>query len=143
MGDTLTIGRNDSNTIVIDNLAVSGTHARVDSVSATYILTDLESTNGTFVNGDLVSSHTLRNNDVILIGKHELVFDKSDIEKVQQEVEELREEEITRYLDTAEYRALINKASGNPSAPKRTMSAPPEHIEKTGFFSKIWKAIFG
>ena len=79
-GETITIGRKDSNDIVIDNLAVSGMHARVDSVSATFILTDLESTNGTFVNGALISSHTLRNNDVILIGKHELVFDKSDIE---------------------------------------------------------------
>lgn len=144
MGETITIGRNDSNTIVIDNLAVSGTHARVDSVSATFILTDLESTNGTFVNGGLVSSHTLRNNDVILIGKHELVFDKSDIETIQQEAEELRKDEMTRYLDTAEYRALINKASGNPSPPrKRDISASPEHSRKTGFFSKLWKAIFG
>ncbi len=73
IGETLTIGRNDSNDIVVDNLAVSGSHARIDSVSATFIITDLESTNGTFVNERLISSHSLRNNDIILIGKHELL----------------------------------------------------------------------
>lgn len=118
-GQTITIGRKESNDITIDNLAVSGIHARIDSVSATFILTDLQSTNGTFVNEQLVSTHTLRNQDIILIGKHQLIFDSTDIErKLDADFGEAHLEnpesdekfDKTRYLDTAEYRELIEKA---------------------------------
>jgi len=118
-GQTITIGRKESNDITIDNLAVSGIHARIDSVSATFILTDLQSTNGTFVNEQLVSTHTLRNQDIIIIGKHQLIFDSTDIERkldadfgeVHLENQESDKEfDKTRYLDTAEYRELIEKA---------------------------------
>lgn len=118
-GQTITIGRKDTNDISIDNLAVSGTHARIDSVSATFILTDLQSTNGTFVNKELVSTHNLRNQDVIFIGKHQLLFDSTDLEKKldadfgEDSADTPKDEESfdkTRYLDTAEYRDLIEKA---------------------------------
>jgi len=118
-GQTITIGRKDSNDITIDNLAVSGVHARIDSVSATFILTDLQSTNGTFVNEQLVSTHNLRNQDIIIIGKHQLLFDSTDIErKLDADFGENRLDEVknsdkfdkTRYLDTAEYRDLIEKS---------------------------------
>ena len=42
--DSITMGRQDENTIVIDNLAVSGYHAKIDKVGGEYILTDLQST---------------------------------------------------------------------------------------------------
>ena len=119
-GQTITIGRKDSNDITIDNLAVSGTHARIDSVSATFILTDLQSTNGTFVNDELISTHTLRNQDTIIIGEHHLLFDSTDMErKLDSDFGETEDElqktadptdDKTRYLDTAEYRELIEKA---------------------------------
>lgn len=118
-GQTITIGRKDSNDITIDNLAVSSLHARIDSVSATFILTDLQSTNGTFVNDELVSTHTLRNQDKIIIGKHHLIFDSTDLEQkldaefVVDENGDAGDEDNfdkTRYLDTAEYRELIEKA---------------------------------
>lgn len=118
-GQTITIGRKESNDITIDNLAVSGIHARIDSVSATFILTDLQSTNGTFVNEQLVSTHNLRNQDIIIIGKHQLLFDSTDIERKLDadfgedhfdEPESDSESDKTRYLDTAEYRDLIEKS---------------------------------
>ena len=118
-GQTITIGRKESNDITIDNLAVSGMHARIDSVSATFILTDLQSTNGTFVNDDLISTHNLRNQDTIIIGKHHLLFDSTDMEKkldadfgeVDGDAPDAVEEfDKTRYLDTAEYKELIEKA---------------------------------
>lgn len=116
-GDTVTIGRKNDNDVIIDNLAVSGNHARIDSVSATFILTDLQSTNGTFVNNQLISTHTLRNQDVITIGKHQILFDATDLEKkIDADFgsrifeDEDNEFEKTRYLDTAEYRELIRKA---------------------------------
>ena len=139
IGQTLTIGRNESNDIVIDNLAVSANHARIESVSASFIIKDLQSTNGTFVNEKLVSAHGLRNNDVILIGKHVLHFDRSDLDR-QRGADETRDsDEKTRYLDTAEYRELIDKAKGGgashgPAAVSRDTSG--------GMLSRLWKRLF-
>ena len=48
-GTSLTMGRKSSNNIVIDNMAVSGTHAKVDVLEEGFLLTDLKSKNGTFV----------------------------------------------------------------------------------------------
>lgn len=142
MGQTLTIGRNDSSDIVIDNLAVSGNHARIDSVSATFIITDLESTNGTFVNRELVSSHGLRHHDQIMIGKHELLFDRSDLDRKPTDQEDSLDEK-TRHLDTAEYRDLINKTQGKPKTPQQTVVTRQESEEKRGFFSRIFRFLFG
>ncbi len=140
IGQTLTIGRNESNDIVIDNLAVSANHARIESVSASFIIKDLQSTNGTFVNDKLVSAHGLRNNDVILVGKHTLLFDRSDLDQQADQDEADDIDEKTRYLDTAEYRELIEKAKGGDSsygesAVSRDMSG--------GLFSRLWRRLSG
>jgi len=143
IGETLTIGRNDSNDIVVDNLAVSGSHARIDSVSATFIITDLESTNGTFVNERLISSHSLRNNDIILIGKHELLLDRSDLEAQNAHQNEETRDDKTLFLDTAEYRKLINKTTGKSetASPQAATSINPERTG--GFFPNLWRKLFG
>ena len=143
IGQTVTIGRNDSNDIVIDNIAVSGRHARIDSVAATFVLTDLESTNGTFVNEQLISTHGLRDNDVILIGKHELIFDRSDFERKPTAQDEDIQNDKTRHLDTAEYRELINKVKGVAAdiPPSATTQVNPDEGES--FFSRLLRKIFG
>jgi len=69
-----TIGRKDENIIHIDNLAVSSRHARVLKIGKKVILEDLESTNGTLVNGQETSKHILKSGDVITVGKHTLTF---------------------------------------------------------------------
>ena len=99
IGQSLTIGRNESNDIIIDNLAVSANHARIESVSASFIIKDLQSTNGTFVNEKLVSAHGLRHNDIILIGKHTLLFDRSDLDQQIEQQKSDTLDEKTRYLD--------------------------------------------
>ena len=71
-GQSLTIGRKASNDIPIENLAVSGHHAKIDAVGDGFLLTDLKSKNGSFVNKMLVSSHWLKHDDAITIGKHTL-----------------------------------------------------------------------
>lgn len=143
IGQTLTIGRNDSNDIVIDNLAVSSNHARIESVSASFIIKDLQSTNGTFVNEKLVSAHGLRNNDVILIGKHTLLFDRSDLDQQTgpEEVEEL--DEKTRYLDTAEYRELIEKAKGDPKDSPSYSGTAVSRDYSGGMLTRLWRRLFG
>ncbi len=72
--EVMTIGRKEDNDIRIDNLAVSGHHARLLTIFEDSFLEDLDSTNGTFVNGKPIDKHPLSNGDVIVIGKHELKY---------------------------------------------------------------------
>jgi len=72
--EVMTVGRKPGNDIQIENLAVSGFHAKVVHEGGQYFVEDLNSTNGTFVTRKRVSRCQLRNNDEILIGKHSLIF---------------------------------------------------------------------
>lgn len=85
--ERIVLGRKAENDIQVDNLAVSGQHAAIITILSDSFLEDLESTNGTYVNGKLVKKHALKNGDVITIGKHELKYvndeatDEDDFEK--------------------------------------------------------------
>jgi pSer/pThr/pTyr-binding forkhead associated (FHA) protein len=72
--EALTIGRRPTNDIIIDNLAVSGLHAKVLTILKDSFLEDLNSTNGTYVNGSLIKKHALQNGDIISIVKYQLKF---------------------------------------------------------------------
>ena len=72
--DALSIGRNPSHHLVIDNYAVSGNHAVIFKEGNRYILKDTNSKNGTFLNGLSINQADLKNGDIITIGKHTLVF---------------------------------------------------------------------
>jgi pSer/pThr/pTyr-binding forkhead associated (FHA) protein len=72
--ETITIGRKADNDIHIDNLSVSGHHAKITTILNDSFIEDTNSTNGTYVNGTLVQKQPLRNNDIIKIGKHELQY---------------------------------------------------------------------
>ncbi len=82
-GSTLTIGRHPDNDIVIDNRAVSGHHAQVEIRAGEIKLIDLESKNGTKLNGNQVTRCVLNNNDTITIGKHDLRADWTDTMNVE------------------------------------------------------------
>lgn len=68
----ITIGRNPANDIHIDNLGVSKQHAKIVKQDGGYVVEDLNSTNGTFINDKRVARAVLNNNDEIHIGKHSL-----------------------------------------------------------------------
>ena len=72
--EVMTIGRKSDNDIRIENLAVSGHHAKLLTIFDDSFLEDLNSTNGTYVNGMSISKHPLKNGDIIVIGKHELRY---------------------------------------------------------------------
>jgi pSer/pThr/pTyr-binding forkhead associated (FHA) protein len=72
---SITIGRREGNDIRIDNLAVSGNHAKIQRVDRSYIIVDLKSTNGTFVNRKKIVQAKLYHMDEITIGKHTLIYD--------------------------------------------------------------------
>jgi pSer/pThr/pTyr-binding forkhead associated (FHA) protein len=124
--DSVSIGRDDDNTIVIDNLAVSGYHARIDMAGSTYILTDLQSTNGTFVNDEKIVSHKLVHGDNIAIGKHVILFVATDQAKETSQKASLNK---TMVLDTMKQRELLAKQQ----TPASTLTAP----EKIGVVSFI------
>jgi len=76
LGPMVTIGRLGDNTVVIDNPAVSSHHACVFRNADDFIVEDLQSTNGTFVNDTRVVRQMLQQGDVVSVGKHKLVFDR-------------------------------------------------------------------
>jgi hypothetical protein len=82
--DKTTLGRRPYNDIVIDNLAVSGEHAVLQMVGADVFIEDLNSTNGTYINGKAVKKQLLTHNDTVEIGKYKIKFivdDGTDYEK--------------------------------------------------------------
>lgn len=94
----ITIGREPGNDIVLENLLVSGYHARIDKAGNDCILTDLQSKNGSFVNGERITSAKLKNGDQILVGKHTLVF---NLEPSETEVDD-KLTEATMFMDVAQ-----------------------------------------
>jgi pSer/pThr/pTyr-binding forkhead associated (FHA) protein len=72
--DKTTLGRRPYNDIVIDNLAVSGEHAVLQMTAGEVFLEDLNSTNGSYLNGKAVKKQQLQNGDTIEIGKYKIKF---------------------------------------------------------------------
>jgi pSer/pThr/pTyr-binding forkhead associated (FHA) protein len=74
--EKLIVGRSEDCDITIDNLAVSRHHAIIEKAGGAYTINDLDSNNGTFVNGRRIEgSFALNFGDEIGIGKHIIVFD--------------------------------------------------------------------
>lgn len=125
--DSITVGRAEDNTVVIDNLSVSSYHARIDKAGSEFILTDLQSTNGTFINDNRVVSHKLAHGDNISIGKHVLLF-VGEKGKVEEEPEKAGLNK-TMILDTVKQRELLAKQKG--------VVAQPRPAEKIGVISFV------
>lgn len=144
-GKSMTIGRKEDNDLTIENLAVSGHHAKVDTVGDGILLTDLQSKNGSFVNDQMITTHWLKHGDIITIGKHTLVFsdeagaaspaDASDMDK-------------TMVMDTENYRNMVAKSDANdatrvldqaPAAMLSYLSGGEGDVELTKKLIKIGK----
>ncbi|HEX7060438.1 MAG TPA: FHA domain-containing protein [Woeseiaceae bacterium] len=80
-----TIGRLPDNDVRIDNPAVSGHHSLIINILNDSFLEDLNSTNGTYVNGKLIKKHALQHGDVITIGHHQLRFADQQANDVEQD----------------------------------------------------------
>lgn len=72
--DRTSVGRRPYNDIVIDNLAVSGEHAVLQMSGNEVHIEDLNSTNGTYVNGKAVKKLLLQNGDTVEIGKYRIRY---------------------------------------------------------------------
>jgi DNA-binding NtrC family response regulator len=76
VGDFLTIGRDACNNVQIQDPFVSGRHLRIEKKSRGFLLRDMQSRNGTFINGTGVIEAYLQNNDKIMVGESLFVFSR-------------------------------------------------------------------
>ena len=72
--DRTTLGRRPYNDVVIDNLAISGEHAVFQMTGSEVFIEDLNSTNGTYVNGKAAKKQQLQNGDTVEVGKYKIKF---------------------------------------------------------------------
>jgi pSer/pThr/pTyr-binding forkhead associated (FHA) protein len=99
-----TIGRLPDNDIRIDNPAVSGHHALIINILNDSFLEDLNSTNGTYVNGKIIKKHALQHGDVVTVGHHALRFVDGESDEPADEFEKtmvIKPNEAASMLGTA------------------------------------------
>ena len=107
---SMTIGRMERNDIMIKNMAVSRQHARIIINKDRFIIEDLDSMNGIFVNEKKVKQCILKDKDEILVGKHTLIFVNEDCALIEIKKEiDIPLAEKTLILDTQKQRELISQ----------------------------------
>jgi FHA domain len=131
-----TVGRLPDNDIRIDNPAVSGHHSLIINILNDSFLEDLNSTNGTYVNGKLIKKHALQHGDVITAGHHQLRFVEDDdaqqdefektmvIQPSQRPIEKIQSARATAESagSTATRRALPEGAAAQKKAKLQVLS---------------------
>ncbi len=133
---TMTIGRTSANDLPIDNLAVSGHHAKIYYENDKFVLEDLNSLNGTFVNNQRIRKSLLKNGDEILIGKHTMVFVEEGgpppepLEPEADRTMPVAKLDATMVLDTKKRREMLQQSAA-PAGP-RAGTAPAPAAEKVG-----------
>jgi pSer/pThr/pTyr-binding forkhead associated (FHA) protein len=112
---SLTIGRAADNDIKLDDDAISSHHAKIVTLFKTSYIEDLDSTNGTLVNGKTILKHTLRSGDVIAVGNHQLLFQSDESGKKSGDDDDtmvMRKSDISERLN--EYIQARNSAGNVP-----------------------------
>jgi pSer/pThr/pTyr-binding forkhead associated (FHA) protein len=125
-GGTVTIGRQPDNVFRIDNPAVSGHHARVYAEGDHYVIEDIESFNGMYVNGQRISKVVLKDGDNVTIGKHTIEF-RDEVRQVagpygtldtavNEKLPKPPQLDPTMVLDTAKAKEMLSKAAAAAAA---------------------------
>ncbi len=116
-----TIGRLPDNDVRIDNPAVSGHHSLIINILNDSFLEDLNSTNGTYVNGRLIKKHALQHGDTITIGHHQLRFVDQQSDSAQDEFEKTMvihpSTQSKRSLDRVQQAVEEASAAASPPPP--------------------------
>lgn len=128
-----TIGRLPDNDVRIDNPTVSGHHSLIINILNDSFLEDLNSTNGTYVNGKLIKKHALQHGDVVTVGKHQLRYVDASAEESEHDDEFAR----TMVIDSSDiggngatYAAAARSAVGGESTVGHQSGAQPLSIAK-------------
>ncbi len=138
-----TVGRLQDNDIRIDNAAVSGHHSLIINILNDSFLEDLNSTNGTYVNGKLIKKHALQHGDVITVGHHQLRYvddqaqaaPEDEFEKTMViEPSKAIEKQVARATRAAEAAAVkeapAKRASGDAEAPRARRPFAPTSTQE-------------
>lgn len=112
--DDITIGRSDQNSLSLDDPAISGKHCLVKKEGNKYTLKDLNSTNGTRLNGRNIVEVRLKPGDIIMLGAIELTIDGTDIE-IEPEHEPLTRANTTPTVIIAPARNVARNLTGSSS----------------------------
>jgi len=146
-GTVCSIGRLPDNAVQIDNLAVSGHHAKIYWDQDKYVIEDNNSLNGTYVNNVRINRHILKDGDSVLIGKHTLAFkDEWQAGKpvppagaAAPSGPAVPKLEETVMLDTKKRKEMLASTPSAPSptpsagsSPTQKYAAPPQPIERIG-----------
>src|SRR5438270_2023886 len=135
----ITIGRLPDNLLQIDNLAVSGHHAKIYWDGEHYTLEDNGSLNGTYVNNQRVTKHKLKNGDTVLVGKHSVEFkdewhdDQAGYAPAAKSGPSVPQMQSTVVLDTKKAKEMMAQARA-ASAPTGTVPEmkPPSADQLSG-----------
>ena len=114
--DRTSLGRRPYNDIVIDNMAVSGEHAVLQMSGNEAYIEDLNSTNGTYVNGKTVKKQLLQNDDIVEIGKYKIQY-----------VNEVQQAKAAKTAASAAIKVMSGTAAGREMAlvkPVTTIGKP-------------------
>jgi len=127
-GSPLTLGRVEGNHIEIGHNSISGSHAELIFDDNDFIVRDLDSTNGTRVNGERISEQKLRKGDVVRFGNIEFIYDSEYSPPAQA-------------LPEPSPRV---KLSGTPSQgrPGDFQNAAPQELSKGGKGGSKWTLVF-
>ena len=100
------IGRDTTSDIQIDNIAVSREHAMIVKGPNCYSIEDLQSKNGTFVNGKIIKKKFLNIEDEILIGKHclQIILEDAPVKKKKKNIKAI---DTTYRMGAAEYKQIL------------------------------------
>ncbi|MCP4748405.1 MAG: FHA domain-containing protein [Desulfobacteraceae bacterium] len=112
------IGRNDTNKIFIDDISVSGKHAKVQKNKNDLMLTDLGSTNGTLVNNEKVSRCKLMHQDFISVGNYQLLVDMYETLSLEAAIGVLKSTSQGQERES-EQTVMLNHAETANNAPAR------------------------
>lgn len=121
-----TVGRLPDNDVRIDNPAVSGHHSLIINILNDSFLEDLNSTNGTYVNGKLIKKHALQHGDVLTIGHHQLRF-SDDQNNVSEQDEFEKTMVIPAGKQNAEQLAKAEQAADDAARANAAAAAPKDN----------------
>jgi len=133
----ITIGREDGNSVQLNDERISRFHLKIQEDQAKLVLTDLESTNGTRVNGEDTQLRILRFGDVISVGKSVLLFGTRG--QIAGRLESLRNEglegalsadEIAKYNDSSSFSFELHLGASEDMQGTLHIPLPPDLPEQ-------------
>jgi hypothetical protein len=120
-----TIGRLPDNDVRIVNPTVSGHHSLIINILNDSFLEDLNSTNGTYVNGKLIKKHALQHGDLVTVGKHQLRYIDADTEEEDDYDDEFAR---TMVIDSSEVATRVNESEGAVAVAEAPVARQTETI---------------